>query len=89
MNAKARFVLISALVLLAGASVWAIGLAAPGKAPLAGGAPTVVAYQGEVRVSGVPTSSSPSSTPAATPATGPTTGLVAEAVRHRLRCRWP
>ncbi|MFN2219027.1 MAG: hypothetical protein ACK2UA_10510 [Anaerolineae bacterium] len=54
MNAKARFVLISALVLLAGASVWAIGLAAPGKAPLAGGAPTVVAYQGEVRVSGVP-----------------------------------
>jgi hypothetical protein len=54
MNTRTRIVLILALALLAGASLWAIGLAAPGDAPLAGGAPTVVAYQGEVRLSGSP-----------------------------------
>jgi hypothetical protein len=55
MNIKARFVLIFTLVLLSGAVLWAtLTLAAPGEAPMAGGTPTVVAYQGEVRVSGNP-----------------------------------
>jgi hypothetical protein len=55
MNTKARSVLILALVLLAGAALVAVIWAAPGHAPLSpGGAPTVVAYQGEVRVSGAP-----------------------------------
>jgi len=55
MNTKARYVLILTLALLAGVAVWAtLTQAALGDASLAGGAPTVVAYQGEVRVSGAP-----------------------------------
>jgi hypothetical protein len=55
MNMKARIVLIIALVLLAGAALVAVTWAAPRSAPLApGGAPTVVAYQGEVQVGGTP-----------------------------------
>jgi hypothetical protein len=54
MNAKVRIVLILALVLLGGAALAAMSQAAPGAAPLAGGAPAVVAYQGEVRLSGSP-----------------------------------
>jgi hypothetical protein len=55
MNTKACIVLIIALALLGGAALLAVTWAAPGDAPLAqGGAPTVVAYQGEVRVSGAP-----------------------------------
>jgi hypothetical protein len=54
MNTKARFVLILTLALLAGLALVAMTRAAPGNAPLAGGSPTVVAYQGEVRVSGTP-----------------------------------
>jgi hypothetical protein len=55
MNTKARIVLVSALVLLGGVALVATGLAAPGSASLAGGgSPTVVAYQGEVQVSGAP-----------------------------------
>jgi len=55
MNTKTRFVLILALVLLAGAALVAMTRAAPGNAPLAqGGAPAVVAYQGEVRVDDAP-----------------------------------
>jgi hypothetical protein len=53
MNTKKRSALILTLVLLGGAALVAMTLAAPGNAPLApGGAPTVVAYQGEVRVGG-------------------------------------
>ena len=55
MNTKARMVLILALALLGGTALVAMTQAAPGTAPLSqGGAPTVVAYQGEVRVSGDP-----------------------------------
>jgi hypothetical protein len=55
MNTKARIVLILALALLAVMALVAMTQAAPGNAPLSqGGAPTVVAYQGEVRVSGDP-----------------------------------
>jgi hypothetical protein len=55
MNTRARLVLILTLALLAGAALWAtLTQAAPGAAPLAGGAPTVVSYQGEVRVNGDP-----------------------------------
>ena len=55
MNTKARIVLIIALVLLAGAALVAVTWAAPRNAPLApGGAPTVVAYQGEVQVDDTP-----------------------------------
>ena len=55
MITKARFALILTLVLLAGLALVAITRAAPGNAPLAlNGAPPVVAYQGEVRVSGAP-----------------------------------
>jgi hypothetical protein len=54
MNTKTRFVLILTLALLAGLALVAMIRAAPGNAPLAGGSPTVVAYQGEVRVSGAP-----------------------------------
>src|SRR4030042_4252191 len=55
MNAKARMVLMLALALLGGTALVAMTQAAPGNAPLSqGGAPTVVAYQGEVRVSGAP-----------------------------------
>jgi len=54
-NTKARMVLILALALLGGTALVAMTQAAPGNAPLSqGGAPTVVAYQGEVRVSGAP-----------------------------------
>ena len=54
MNTKARFILIFTLALLMGAVLWVtLTQAAPGAAPLAqGGAPAVVSYQGEVRVSG-------------------------------------
>ncbi len=52
---KARFVLILTLALLPGAALWAtLSQAAPGAAHLVGGAPAVVAYQGEVRESGAP-----------------------------------
>ena len=55
MNTKACMVLILALALLGGTTLVAMTWAAPGNVPLsAGGAPTVVAYQGEVRVSGDP-----------------------------------
>jgi hypothetical protein len=55
MNTKTRFVLIFTLALLAGAALVVMSQAAPGAASLTpGGAPTVVAYQGEVRVSGAP-----------------------------------
>jgi hypothetical protein len=55
MNTKARFILILALALLAGAALWAtLTHAAPGAVSLAGGSPTVVAYQGEVQVGGTP-----------------------------------
>jgi hypothetical protein len=54
MDTRKGYALIFALMLLAGAALVAVTWAAPGKAPLAGGAPTVVAYQGEVRVSGTP-----------------------------------
>jgi len=52
----ARFTLALALALLGGMALWAtLTQAAPGRAPLAqGGAPTVVAYQGQVVVSGAP-----------------------------------
>ena len=55
MNTKARFALIFALALLGGTALAAVAWATPGNAPLAqGGAPAVVAYQGEVRVSESP-----------------------------------
>jgi hypothetical protein len=55
MNTKERYALIFALALLGGAVLVAVTWAAPGNAPLApGGAPTVVSYQGEVRVGGAP-----------------------------------
>jgi hypothetical protein len=55
MNAKTRFVLVFAVVLLAGAALAAVTWAAPRNVPLApGGSPTVVAYQGEVQVGGTP-----------------------------------
>ena len=55
MNTKARMVLILALALLGGTALVALTQASPGNAPLSqGGAPTVVAYQGEVRVSDAP-----------------------------------
>ena len=55
MNTKGRYVLIFALALLGGAALVAVTWAAPGNVPLAqGGAPAVVSYQGEVRVSGDP-----------------------------------
>jgi hypothetical protein len=55
MNTKKRYALIFALALLGGAALVAVTWAAPGNAPLAqGGAPAVVSYQGEVRVSGAP-----------------------------------
>jgi hypothetical protein len=55
MNTKARIVLIIALVLLAVGALAVGTLAAPRKMPLIpGGAPTVVAYQGEVQVGGTP-----------------------------------
>ncbi len=59
MNTKKRYALIFALALLGGAALVAVTWAAPGNAPLAqGGAPAVVSYQGEVRVSGTPYSGS-------------------------------
>ncbi len=55
MKIKALYVLILTLALLAGASLVDMTWAAPWVAPqLAGGSPTVVAYQGEVQVSGIP-----------------------------------
>jgi hypothetical protein len=55
MNTKTRLVLILTLALLAGAALVVMSQAAPGAAPLTqGGAPAVVSYQGEVRVSGTP-----------------------------------
>ncbi len=52
---KARFVLILTLALLPGAALWAtLSQAAPGAAHLVGGAPAMVAYQGEVRESDAP-----------------------------------
>ena len=54
MNTKARFVLILTLALLGGAALVAVTWSAPGIAPLAGGAPTVVAYQEEGRVNDAP-----------------------------------
>ena len=55
MNTKARYALILTLTLLAGLALVAVTWAASGNAPLApGGSPTVVAYQGEVRVSDAP-----------------------------------
>jgi hypothetical protein len=55
MNARGRYAVILALALLGGAALVASGWAAPGEAPLTqGGAPAVVAYQGEVRVGGAP-----------------------------------
>jgi hypothetical protein len=55
MNAKTRYGVMLALVLLVGAALWAtLTRAAPGFAPQMGGAPPVVAYQGEVKVSGIP-----------------------------------
>jgi hypothetical protein len=55
MNTKARMVLILALALLGVMALVAMIQAAPANAPLSqGGAPTVVAYQGEVRVSDDP-----------------------------------
>jgi hypothetical protein len=53
MSTKARIVLIITLALLAGAALVTVTWAASRNAPLAsGGAPTVVAYQGEVQVGG-------------------------------------
>jgi len=54
MSTKARYVLALSLALLMAAALWAtLTQAAPGAARLAqGGAPTVVAYQGEVQVGG-------------------------------------
>jgi hypothetical protein len=55
MNAKARIVLTITLALLAGAALAVVTWAAPRNAPLAqGGSPTVVAYQGDVRVGSTP-----------------------------------
>jgi hypothetical protein len=55
MNTRGRYAVILALVLLGGVALVAVGLAAPGAKPLTqGGAPPVVAYQGEVRVGGAP-----------------------------------
>jgi hypothetical protein len=54
MKGKTNRTLILTLALLAGAALVAVAWAAPGLAPQAGGAPGLVAYQGEVRVSGVP-----------------------------------
>jgi hypothetical protein len=55
MDTKKRYAAIVALALLGGLVLVTATWAAPGNVPLAGGgAPTVVAYQGEVRVSGAP-----------------------------------
>ena len=55
MNTKASIVLIITLALLGGVALVAVTWAAPGNEPLAqGGAPAVVAYQGEVWVGGTP-----------------------------------
>ena len=55
MNTRGRYALVLALVLLGGVALVAIGRAAPAEAPLTqGGAPAVMAYQGEVRVDGAP-----------------------------------
>jgi hypothetical protein len=55
MNKQARFILILTLVVLAGAALTVLTRAAPWATNLIrGGAPSVVAYQGEVRVSGDP-----------------------------------
>ena len=55
MNTKVRFTLVLALVLLGGVALVAVTQAVPGNAPLAqGGAPAVVAYQGEVHVGVTP-----------------------------------
>jgi hypothetical protein len=54
MSTEKRKVLILVLALVAGVALVTGTWAAPGAAPMAGGAPTVVAYQGEVRVNGIP-----------------------------------
>ncbi len=56
MNTKARLILMFTLVLLMGGALWGmLAQAAPWHGPLAqGGAPAVVSYQGEVRVSDSP-----------------------------------
>jgi hypothetical protein len=54
MNRRGRYAILFGLVLLAGATLAAIGWAAPQALNTQGGAPTVVAYQGEVRVGGEP-----------------------------------
>ena len=55
MNTKARYVLLLTLTLFIGSALWVtLTWAAPSYAPQASGAPPVVAYQGEVSVSGVP-----------------------------------
>jgi hypothetical protein len=55
MNTRARFALILTLLLLAGLALVAVSGATSGDAsPTQGGAPTVVAYQGEVRLDGAP-----------------------------------
>ena len=57
MNTKERFALILTLALLGGVALVAVAgeISGIANAPLApGGSPTVVAYQGEVRVSGAP-----------------------------------
>jgi hypothetical protein len=55
MDTRKRYAAIIALALLGGVVLVTATWAAPGTMPLAGGgAPTLVAYQGEVRVGGVP-----------------------------------
>jgi hypothetical protein len=54
MNTRARLALILTLALLAGVALVAISWATSGDGPTQGGAPTVVAYQGEVRLDGAP-----------------------------------
>jgi hypothetical protein len=55
MKTSARFFLVLTLVLLAGVALVVVSQARPGEAsPTQGGAPSVVAYQGEVRVEGNP-----------------------------------
>jgi hypothetical protein len=55
MDTRKRYALIFVLALVGGAALVAVSLAAPGEPPLLqGGAPAVVAYQGEVRLSDTP-----------------------------------
>ena len=54
MNIRTRYVLVLILALLAGVAIVVAAWAAPLLAPQAAGAPELVAYQGEVRIDGVP-----------------------------------